>query len=1599
MRPGEASAKARAGETDAAGHGARGENFGQSDVFTVVFAYVAFAAAWIVLSDGIVSWLFSDPGQIALVSTLKGWLYVAVTALLLYAMLQRLRNGKRADSDAARSSRRTLAAILAAVLVVIGAVVATGIVQSYRAHGRDGGERLRAVAELKRELLGSMLRERRADADFLHSSQYLAGRYAVWRERGDASARRQLFERLEEFRQNFRYAGVLLIDAAGVHNRDGMVDADEVLRMHGRTAMRDGQIVMHGPYTGADGSVWLDFVVPLGPATDRPQAAVVLRVDAASTLFRITGSWPLPSASGEAILVRRDGDDVLFLSESRHRSATALNLRRKIDNSSALAAQVLRDPGLQGKMLEGHDYRDARVVGVVVDVPGSDWLLVVKEDHAEVFQGALRETVWIALLGSMALLITLSGTFLLRQQRELNATRREKAAQAERLRALQLLDALASGSSDVMFAKDREGRYLMFNPEACRFFGCSADEVVGHTDAALFPPEQVEQVRADDHRIMAAGQPESYEESLDSPVGRVVFHTTKGPLRNEKGEVIGVFGVARDVTEKARTEAVLRSVNRALRTLGEASFAMLRASDERELFGAICHVAVEHGGYRMAWAGFAGQDENLTVRPVAEAGFESGYLESIHISWGDNEQGQGPTGTAIRERRPVVARNILTDPRFEPWRDAAIRRGYASSIALPLLLDDECLGALSIYASEADAFDDDEVQLLAQLAADLARGLRTLRDRAAKEVAEAALRRTGERLARLIDASATILYSLQPVDGTLVPTDVSGNLTRIFGYTVDEALQPGWWDRCLHPDDRAAAQAAGAGLAEAGQITHEYRFAHKDGHYLWVRDIMRLLRDADGRIVEVVGVWLDVTERRQAEAELERLSRAVEQSSESIVIANVDGTIEYVNQAFVDITGFTREEILGRMTDMLDEGVSPSAGRAALRAALAQGEAWKGELQTRRRDGSVFVEFAVVSPVRGADGRVTHFVAVKEDITEKKRIGEELDRHRRHLEELVAERTRQLQQAKEEAEAASRAKSAFLANVSHEIRTPMNAIVGLAHLLQQSTLQPEQAERLHKINVAAYQLLSIINDVLDLSKIEAGRLTLSQSSFAVASVIDYVRSMIHEQAADKGLLVESDAGDAPAWLRGDPTRLRQALLNLAGNAVKFTDRGSITLRTRLLGEEDGLCLVRFEVLDTGIGIDAETLKKLFQPFEQGDASTTRRFGGTGLGLAITRQLAQAMGGEAGAESEPGKGSLFWFSVRLPRATAGEREATLAIAGSAADALRQRCAGARVLLVEDNPINREVALELLRDAGLVASAAENGQVAVDRVAGERFDLVLMDIQMPVLDGIEATRLIREQPEARGLPIVAMTANAFEEDRQRCLAAGMNDFIAKPIDPQRFYATLQQWLQAREEASMPAPVAVADSVVDPVRQRLATIPGLDIEQGLSVALGRVERLQRLLGLFAQSHGRDIVLLQEALASHDLSVLKHVAHSLKGAAGTLGALPVQGAATELLEAVREDADPARLRSLAEGLIEALQPLLDGIAALSDGPAPARTVDPATAAALVERLRAMLVRGDFAVADLVRQEGDTLRAGLGARGDDVLQRIAIFDYDWPGG
>ncbi len=552
-------------------------------------------------------------------------------------------------------------------------------------------------------------------------------------------------------------------------------------------------------------------------------------------------------------------------------------------------------------------------------------------------------------------------------------------------------------------------------------------------------------------------------------------------------------------------------------------------------------------------------------------------------------------------------------------------------------------------------------------------------------------------------------------------------------------------------------------------------------------------RDESGRIVRLAGSLQDITDRKKAQEDLRRSQhqyRLLIDSFPGAAVLLFDHEFRYqvVGGEEIAKNGFDKHQVEGRtLAEAFPQDVVELFGPLYAKA-LAGGAT---EFEHQYHD---FCYLQHVVPVRDERGQIVAGMHLSHNITDRKLAEQALSEANESLEQRVAERTRELVEARNQAEAANVAKSAFLANMSHEIRTPLNAINGMCYLARRSGVTPQQAQYLDQANAASAHLLAIISDILDLSRIESGKLVFDEVEVDIGKLAAEVMGMLVDSARAKHLQLVNDIQFIPHRLTGDATRIKQAMLNYLSNAIKFSDQGCITLRSRVVEDWRDHTLVRLEVQDQGIGIPADALSRLFTPFEQADNSMTRQYGGTGLGLAITRRLAEMMGGSAGVESVQGQGSTFWFTVRLNKLDGGRVARALAQpAGQAEQALKAAANGQRVLVAEDDALNREVVRLLLEGAGLVYDLAENGVQAVEMAALQDYAMILMDVQMPKMGGIEATRIIRASDVRAQVPIIAMTANAFAEDRERCLAVGMNDFLSKPFELDKLYLTLLKWLQ--------------------------------------------------------------------------------------------------------------------------------------------------------------------------------------------------------------
>ncbi len=1104
--------------------------------------------------------------------------------------------------------------------------------------------------------------------------------------------------------------------------------------------------------------------------------------------------------------------------------------------------------------------------------------------------------------------------------------------------------ALLHNASDGIHILDRAGNVIEASDSFCAMLGYTREEVigmnVGQWDAALDVEQRTLRL-AEQFSTTERSQFETRHRHKDGSIFDV--EVSGQPLELDGQPVL--FNSSRDITERKRIEARLKENEERFRALFEASRDAIYLHDGPTIID--CNPAA------LTLLGYTDRSEIVGKTPGNRGTYDPG----------------DPRDADMRAAERIKSA-LAGDPQHFEW---SARKTDGAEVVL------------DVHLTRVDIGGRPHVQAIA-------------RDITERKKAEAALNEERRLRDTLQDANPGISYAM---DANGYFTFWNKNFEKATGRSAAELKHLNAAD-LFEGEDRAhiieritQTFVSGGGDAEAELIAKDGR---RTRFYFTGRRI-----EMGGQPI-LVGAGVDVSPLKAAEHQLrvlnEELEARVTQSTADLQTsyAKLRDTefamdtvgigihwVDFQSGRFIDanrfaaeLLGYTQAELLERTVSDIDPHFPPEAFMEMGERIRQQGYL-KFETEQIRRNGC-FVPVEMTVYYHESVGEPPRLISFMLDITERKRI--ELE----------------LRQAKAAAEAASTAKSAFLANMSHEIRTPLNAILGLNHLMQASTVTPEQSERLKKMEVASRHLLSIINDILDLSKIEAGRLELETGNFHLSAVIDNVASMIRETVNHKGLDLEVDPDGVPLWLRGDVTRLRQALLNLASNAVKFTERGRIAIRALLLDAQGDTLQVRFEVEDSGIGLTPEQQARLFQNFQQADSSTSRKYGGTGLGLSLSKRLIEMMGGEVGVRSTAGEGSTFWFTVALQRGHGPMPKMTDVESTQAAELrLREGHRGARILLAEDNPINTEVVSQIIHAAGLDIIAARNGRDALEMASQDSFDLILMDMQIPVMDGVEATQAIRCLPAHAHTPILALTANAFAEDRHACLEAGMNDVLTKPVEPATLYEALARWLPPGSGAPVvvvapPAPSSTATEL-DALRRN----PGVDVERGLLFLGGKADKYLKLLKHFVQTHNDDMTALTARIAAGDRVTAQRIAHSLKGAAGTLGLIALAEVSTRLdtclkqEQALTEHRDA--LRRMSEEFAVAWTSLLSAMpAAPADAPV---WTDPEVMQSTLAMLDTLLDQNDIAALAHFDKHSAPLRAELGHDFALLERQIKQFDFD----
>lgn len=863
---------------------------------------------------------------------------------------------------------------------------------------------------------------------------------------------------------------------------------------------------------------------------------------------------------------------------------------------------------------------------------GLEALSILKESGIDIpfiiISGAIGEEIAVKAMKRGAHDYLMKGNFnrllpaIERELRESDSRAEKRKAEFQLIESEHKFRSLAESSPDNIIRYDTKCRALYINRNMSLTVGSEVVSIIGltPTESNKFPGTVDYQAKLE--QVIKTGQPDEIEMVVPDRNGQLrVHHIRFVAERNNDSEIIGAMAIGRDITDRKNAEMEIAHMNRSLRMLSDVNHALLHITDETTLLNEVCRIAVDIGGYCSAWVGFAEHNEEKTLRPVAHAGSGAEYIMPAQVSWEDNEHGQQPAGIAIRSGQPCIVRNIPFDPTFAPWCESASQHEYNSIIALPLISDGQKYGAISIYSPKADAFDDKEVEILLELTNELAFGISAIHTRIEYDRAEYENFKSEKRFKELTNLLPQTIYEADE-NGIIIFANEAALTT--FGYSVNDISLGIHMLNMVSEKDKAEAWGNVKRIMEGLQPTkNEYQMVRKDGTTFPALTFTAPIIH-NQKTVGIRGSIANITERKKAENELRKLSEAVKQSPASIIITDINGNIEYVNKTFEDNTGYSAQEVYLKNPRILRSEHTNENEYKVLWETIMAGQTWHGEFLNTKKNGEYYWENAYISPIKNDEGLTTHFLAVKQDITEKKKTEQELI------------------EAKKRAEESDRLKTAFLQNISHEIRTPMNGLLGFVKLLTSSNVSSEkQAMYLNVIDQSGRRLLNIINDIFEISKIETGQMPLRIQETNVNQLMKDLNMFFVTEVKSKNMKMNIYCGlsDEECTIKTDQTKLFQILTNLIKNALKFTNEGSIDFGYTKKNE-----LFEFFVRDTGIGIDPSQKEVIFERFRQGNVSLSRSYEGAGLGLSISKSFIELLGGKIWVESEVEKGSTFFFTI-------------------------------------------------------------------------------------------------------------------------------------------------------------------------------------------------------------------------------------------------------------------------------------------------------------------------------------------------------------------
>jgi len=1243
---------------------------------------------------------------------------------------------------------------------------------------------LSAISKLKIDEIVRWREEQLGDAMVLTSNQsFILDLKIHFAHENDTLDHQKILKWLLVFESTYKYQSINVVDK-NMKMRFSTIGNDSIKKnvlLYIQNSIHSGQIIFTDLFKESDGKTQLKIIVPLFLTNNKLSnnreliGALVLGLEPTTFLYPLIQIWPTPSKTAETLILRKEGDNVLILSELRHQKNTALNLRIPLFRTDLPSVQVVL--GKRG-IFEGNDYRGVRVLSSLADIPDTNWFMVAKMDEDEVFETINQQSIIrFSFLFILVILVGISGLVIRREKEKY--LHKQYLAELEKLALQKHFEYISKYANDIILLSDEDGNIIEANDAAVNTYGYFKEELLKMSLLDLHPPEthsdyfQIREEVNNQNRLLS----ETVHQREDRTKFNAEISSRKIEIEGEKY----TQSIIRNITERKRFEIREHNRSRILEYIVERTplpviLDFIVSTVEAEDPDLICsiHLLDKEGKHLLHGAAPSLPD------------FYNQAMDGLEI--GD---GVGSFGAAAYTKKRVIVKDIRTHPDWVPFIKLVQKAGLKSCWSEPIISsDDKVLGTFAVYYREPKLPDQADFNQL-KIALDFA-SLAIERGRTEEEIIKhrehleelveertLALKESEERFRIFFNSGSDIIF-VSELNGNDPGNFIAVNdiASKQLGYTREELL-------AMSPSDINASRVLSARLEKfkilnnLGSISAESIYVTKDGKEIPVEVNANIINLQGKR--GILAIARDISSRKQVEDKLRKLSRAVEQAPTTIVITNLKGEIEYANPSFTKVTGYSQEEGIGQNPRILKSGVHTKEFYKNLWNTILSGKVWQGEICNKKKNGELYWESASISPVKNEDGVVTHFVAVKDDISERKKLELELVK------------------AKEAADSANRAKSEFLANMSHEIRTPMNAIIGFSELLSNSVKEEKQRSQIQSIRSSGKNLLRIINDILDLSKIEADKTEIKLLPVDLAKLVAEVENMFIQKVNEKGIyLAVKFESPIPKALLLDEVRLRQILFNLIGNAVKFTDKGQVTLRLEVLENPRIKDNYNITILveDTGIGIPHDQQEIIFHPFSQQFGQNSTKYGGTGLGLTITKKLIEKMGGTIGVDSEPNKGSNFKIVLPNVHATEVEIETTQKIFDPSSIIFEK----ATVLLADDHEEDRKLIIDLLANSRLTIIEAVNGKEAVEMATKYLPDLIIMDLRMPVMNGYEATEILKEGENTKAIPIIILTASSKKNIGKGKNKNVFDEYILKPLDISHLFEKMKRFLAVKTEGNV-------------------------------------------------------------------------------------------------------------------------------------------------------------------------------------------------------